>query len=1045
MKIYQLDIVIVCAGMEMQGDMLDAGKSLGGSETAAIQMAEALVRLGHRVQMFCTTNKAHEYNGVVYSPMGWIPNRQGGGFPKGFIDYTRATPFDLLIVQRIPSFLSFEMKSKVNFLWQHDLATRSGPSLFHPQLWNIDKILVLSEFMKKQYQSVHGGPDHLYHVTRNGVDLARIDAAPAKDRDRFRLTYTARPERGLDHLLQRVFPEIIKIEPRARLYLSRYDDPQVLPLYQQLDGIIKQFGERVTFMGNLGKQALYEHYKQSRLYLYPSAFEEISCITAMETAACGVPFIGPWRAALPETCKDHGVLIRDDGTSPLVTDPVEPGFKGVSDDFCKAMARKAVELMHDDRKWEDLSAKARRAAENWQWETVAEEWIKLAHDRIAERVNSPVRVVKHFISTSDIIAAKKYAEKNQSTQLVSSVKSYVDRYVPFVNETDSEKARVALNDFYEARSGGGHANWQTGYYAEQEPRLQALMMFLKEHEDEIHTVLDFGCAHGGYARVMSNAFPAIKIVGIDNSPSLIRCCEEMKKGIGPDGQPACKYPENLMFIVGDETLADHPFGIPNPALSHGLKEDAAAIHPNDFDLVVCMEVLEHIPHAEEFAAKLERFCKPDGWMVWTTPTGVKERDELVNKSVPPVHVWAFDMHDLRDMFGHKDRFGVGAFSDLKEIALDKSFGGWFMTVYKNDGQPIGKIDWDRKFFLQGPRETIAVCMMTHNSDTVLRRAAKSVQSIADQFVIIDNGPSTDATVETALEFTEDVRAGTSPFFCYRHLIVHSQDAIQPGVCDMAGFETPRNESISGVWADWIFWIDYDENLLQPGAIFKYLRPNVYYGYAVQQHHLAADAGKLKTDLPVRLFRNGYDIRFYGKVHEHAEFGINRGMGPDISVCNDLNIAHDGYIDEDVRRGRFDRNIRLLQCDRLAYPERTLGKYLYDIRDNVHQARYELELNGGIITPKIAAHLHGVIDMYRKEFLSAGAGNTLNSEGLTYYSEALGILGLGIEVVSSVDIKRQGAQAGQPERFRAIDAEEAKKILASRIDMLAQPLMGPYVA
>ena len=1034
MKIYNLDIVLVCAGMNMTGDMLDKGKSLGGSETAAIQVAEELARQGHHVTMFCNTDRPHAYGKVNYMPMGWIPNGQGGGFPKGFIDFARMMPFDLCIIERIPAFLGFDIQSKVNFLWQHDLATKSGPSQFHPQLWNIDKIFVLSEFMKKQYQSVHGGQDQLYHITRNGVDLARIDAAqPVTPRDRFRLTYTARPERGLGILLQRVFPEILKLEPRAKLYVSRYDDPATLPLYQHLDSVMKQYGDKIVNLGNLGKEKLYENYKASRLYLYPSDFEEVSCITAMEVGACGGVFIGPWRGALPETCRDSHVLIRDDGTPPLISDAVEPGFKGVGDGFCKAMAKKAVELMHDDAQWGALSARGRAAAERWQWADVAADWVRLAHERIAERSNSPVRLVKHFLVHSDVVAAKKYAEKNDSTQLKESVQNYIDRYVPFMNEQDDDKRRLAINAFYESRSGGDFASWQTGYFAEQEPRLHALLAFINEHKDEVTTILDFGCAHGGYARAISNTFPNIKVVGVDNSPSLIRCANEMKTGVGPDGQPACRYPNNLTFYVGDENVL-----IPDDTQSMAAKD-------KQFDLVVCMEVLEHLPHAETVAAKLEQFCKPNGFMVFTVPHGRRERDELITKNVPPVHVRSFDLHDLRDLFGKREKFGVASFSDFQEIALDKSFAGWFMVSYRKDDKPIGEIDWQRKFFMQGPRETLAICMITNSADEVLRRCAKSVQKVADQFVIVDNGPSTDLTIETALEFTNDVRAGTSPFFCYRHLIVHPQDQIQPGVCDMAGFETPRNESIADVWTDWVLWVDYDEKVLQAGAVFKYLRPNVYYGYAIQQHHLSVDVGKLKVDLPVRLFRNGYGIKFYGKVHEHAEFGINRGMGPDISVIADVNIAHDGYIDEDVRRGRFHRNIKLLQCDRIAYPERTLGKYLYDIRDNIHLARYELELSGGAITDSVRKHLEDAIRVYRAEFLGANNVQALNAEGLTYYSEALAILGLGMEVCSSLDVKRQGANPGQVEKFRAMDADEAKKILSSRIDLMVQPLIGPYVS
>ena len=44
--------------------------------------------------------------------------------------------------------------------------------------------------------------------------------------------------------------------------------------------------------------------------------------------------------------------------------------------------------------------------------------------------------------------------------------------------------------------------------------------------------------------------------------------------------------------------------------------------------------------------------------------GHRERDELITKEIPPVHVRSFDLHDLRDVFGNKPSYGIGSFSDL---------------------------------------------------------------------------------------------------------------------------------------------------------------------------------------------------------------------------------------------------------------------------------------------------------------------------------------------------------------------------------------------
>ena len=106
MNKYKLDIVILCHGLPMHGGMLEEGESLGGSETAGIQVAESLAKAGNYVTLFCNTEKPHTYRNVKYTPMGWQETGQGP-FPKGMFDYLRSNPVDLVICQRQPNFLRF--------------------------------------------------------------------------------------------------------------------------------------------------------------------------------------------------------------------------------------------------------------------------------------------------------------------------------------------------------------------------------------------------------------------------------------------------------------------------------------------------------------------------------------------------------------------------------------------------------------------------------------------------------------------------------------------------------------------------------------------------------------------------------------------------------------------------------------------------------------------------------------------------------------------------------------------------------------------------
>ena len=1037
-KIYPLDITIFCSGLPMAADTIESGKALGGSETCAAQIAQTFARKGHRPIMFCNTESPHGKDGVTYMPIGWVQQPNGGAFPKGFLDYARSTPHDLMVVMRMPGVMSWEFKSKVNFLWQHDLATKTGPSNFHPTCWNIDRALVISEFMKQQYKQVHGGPDDFFHVTRNGIDLNLIDSVPEQERDRYKIMFTARPERGLDIMLREVFPRILAKEPKAQLYISRYDDVATLPLYEECSRMAARFGDRVVNLGNLGKQELYKHYRQARVFAYSSVFEEVSCLTAVEVAACGGVFVGPWKGALPETVGEAGVLIRDDGSVGRTGDPLDEGFGPVSPKFCDRMADEVLDIIRDDERWERLSKAGRKRAEGRTWDAVADDWIALTHNLIEQRSSDPKRLLKHLLVNSDVVGAQKYAAARKEDKLDKSVQKYIDRFVPFMNAPEAER-KAEMAKFYEERSGGDGANWQTAFWADREPRTQILTNWIAQHQEEVKSVLDFGCAHGGYARALTNTLPSLRVLGVDVAPSLIRCANELKNGKMPDGSPACLHPENLEFLLGDEDaiiVNDRDSNIPS----------GAAIAPDEkkFDLVVCMETIEHLPNAEEVVKKLERHCKPGGWMCLTVPHGHRERDEFLTKGVLPVHVRAFDRHDLQDLFGHRDGFQVVAFSDFLELAFDKTFAGWFMVFYKNDGKEIGQIDWERKFFLQGPRETVSVCMITNNAEGTLHRTLKSVQKLADQIIVVDNGPSIDSTKAIAKAYTDDVRDGTSPFWCYVHKGRHHPMEIVPGTCDMAGFETPRNESVQGAWGDWIFWIDADEQLLNWQQVQQYLRPNSYLGYAVNQHHLSVDPpGSLRKDIPVRLYRNHRGMKFFGKVHEHSELGINMGVGNHV-ISLPIDIHHDGYLTEPIRRGRFHRNLRLLECDRIKYSDRLLGIYLYDVRDNIHMARYEMEQSGGKLTQNAVEYCHRAIAAFRQNFL--GKDIILAQDGLGYYSDALAMLGFGIEIAIDVDVRAQGAHLnGGAHRFRVANKEEAKLVVDQIMRQKFAPFEGRYLA
>jgi hypothetical protein len=193
----------------------------------------------------------------------------------------------------------------------------------------------------------------------------------------------------------------------------------------------------------------------------------------------------------------------------------------------------------------------------------------------------------------------------------------------------------------------------------------------------------------------------------------------------------------------------------------------------------------------------------------------------------------------------------------------------------------------------------------------------------------------------------------------------------------------------------------------------------------------------RADLPIRLFRNSQDIKFFGIVHEHPERELNEGVGMS-TVLHDVDIAHDGYLSEDIRRKRFMRNYDLLCKDRIKHPERLLGKFL-EMRDWMHLARYTLEGTRGTMTEQVVELCEKTIKCYRENFLSKNY--VFSTDGLGYYSEALNMLNRGVECSLVVGV---GDDNAQPIVTRFENAEDFKTYMDSKITGAFEPFEGKYV-
>jgi SAM-dependent methyltransferase/glycosyltransferase involved in cell wall biosynthesis len=774
----------------------------------------------------------------------------------------------------------------------------------------------------------------------------------------------------------------LKQEPRAKLYLATYDNPvaEMAPYYAMLKAKMDALGDAVVPLAPMTKAQLYRLMKGMRVYAYPTpaksmaGFAEISCIAAMEAQACGLPIVTSARGALPETVdEDGGMLVHGDPWSP---------------EYRKAFVDEVLRLFRDEAEWALRSAECKRHAASLDWSGVAKEWSAKFETEIkarsaADTPRGAVRLARHFWRQSDIMALKALRGTTGIEMGGDVLAQMDDLYRPFQFIETEEGCREQY-----AKIGFTHDD-RIFEGIQFEPRFDVMKKWM-QRTPQVKTVLDYGCGLGGYA-IYAHKLCGVKVTALDIDQSTI--------DIG------MKKRDEMGVSKGDVTF--------------GLSSEVDLVEP--VDCGVMQEVLEHVAEPWKLAQRVEARVKPGGYVYITVPFGPWEYASYRNYP-HRCHVWHFDRHDIRDMFGAKPECSVFSvmYSDSPELGEAL---GWWVIIYKADHKTIPPINMERKLWLQRPRQTVSVNIMAGGDkvEDTLHWCMKPLLHIADEVVIADTG----LTAESV-----------------RILQRHRDDFIPMKIVKSVdpkteGFETPRNHALEASTSDWILWIDTDEKLIDPVNLHKYLRSNEYSAYQLRQHHFACDTS-YKPDLPCRLFRNG-GIRFYGMVHEHPETALNKGPGPSV-VISDAHIAHVGYLIESDRRVRFTRNFPMLQKDIERYPNRILQKH-FIMRDTVQLLRQQIIHNGGVVTEQMRNQAAKVVALYREHFLGKDLHSSLDP--LEYYSEACKILGEGFEVDVALSADKVEVTDEASLRFRARFAtkDDYLKYITHKAERQVAPLVA----
>lgn len=338
------DIVITCPFSPYEWDpKVYKEKAMGGSETAAIEMAYWLKKLsGRPVKVFNPRASYGSFDGVDYIPINSVNQYMAENKPALHIAWRH----------------NLKMTDAITKLWCHDLTT---PGAENTQ--NYDKIMCLTPFHKRYVMAMQGIPEDKIYVTRNGIVPERFTDGPW-EKDPYKFIFSSSPDRGLDRAML-VLDEVRKKYPEIKLHifygiehLPKYSHQA---LHDKLKAMIEERKDYVIYHGSTQQDELMRQFKTAAYCVQPSDWIETSMISAMERLQCGV----------------YQIIRKVGGCVDTLSEASENGWATLVDSEC---------ITPDEfRVYVDATIDAieKQAYKNIQinphahsWESVARQWLK---------------------------------------------------------------------------------------------------------------------------------------------------------------------------------------------------------------------------------------------------------------------------------------------------------------------------------------------------------------------------------------------------------------------------------------------------------------------------------------------------------------------------------------------------------------------------------------------------------------------------------------------------------------------------------------------
>lgn len=286
------DLVFYCSYTAKEWNPEVAMKNgVGGSEEAVINLSKELVKIGWNVTVYNNCGKPKNYEGVSY---------------RQFWEYNIRDKQDITVLWRHPKPVDYEPNSKI-VIDMHDVL--SDKEFTDDRLRSIDKVFVKSKAHRILFPNI---PDDKIAIIPNGIDPELFKKTK---KNPYLILNTSSPDRHLEATLD-VFEKLIEKQPDKPWKLAWYygwgvydtvhiNNQEMLDYKKRcvdrFDKLVASGRAEGGYMIN--HKEIANKYEEAGIFLYPTQFYEIDCISARKAQLAGCKVICSDFAALDETVK----------------------------------------------------------------------------------------------------------------------------------------------------------------------------------------------------------------------------------------------------------------------------------------------------------------------------------------------------------------------------------------------------------------------------------------------------------------------------------------------------------------------------------------------------------------------------------------------------------------------------------------------------------------------------------------------------------------------------------------------------------------------